>query len=897
MTKQQLGGAADLRLSWPGKTVRASETPETTPTPIAPRVATRIAPPPTPAAAPVGEPTFGRAWEAGIEAMLPLPVPEPMLPPLEITEVPRALEISAPLYDELHDHATEAIPTPARTLIWGAGEIPTFSYLAGAAGCGKTYAVRQLAEEVSGLELVATTGIAAINIGGTTINSLLGYFDTRSLQEKWMDGRLRATLGKAWRSGLRILALDEVSMMDGDQLTYLKQAIDEVNTKGYVTKSRVEAEWEEQFGTPNLKLLLVGDFAQLPPVKAPFAFESPEWEPFGAHTTTLTQVRRQADADFILALRAARLGDARTVLDYFGASLQRETDQTFPGTTLLAKNESVDKYNWLRLSKLTTTEVIFPSRRDGELRPEWGGPPKPSKDWGIPDRLVLKPGALVMILANEKVPGTRDLLFVNGDLGEVVEIGETKDRVAPPNTARAKGQFPSVFIRLQRTGQVVEVNYIRREKVIPCDSGRRTELRRLGQEDRLREDGRQECVGWVEYLPVRVAYATTVHKCVAASTRMQTLRRGVRSIDELHEGDYLPTGVVQAVARTLRSAYRITTALGYSVIASADHRWVTESGLRETRALVVGEDRLQLAVGRPSGGQEFDEETAYWLGLLIGDGCYTDREDGTLHFTCLDHPELGEAFQRGAIKLGAKRCSWRKDRRGLHTTSRTVRQLLEGWGVDYVLAPAKRIPTRIWEAQSAAWGAFLRGLFDTDGSVGRSGVIFCTASQGLAQDVHELLLLLGVVARCQRYPGRQDPYYQVYIPARGLAAFRAHVGLRAVKKVRRLAETLPNRASLAMDGFDVVTAVDDLGIEIPMVDIEITAPHLTGFGPFVGHNSQGLSLDQVQVTLGDHFFKTPGMVYVALSRARTPQGLRLVGSAAMLAERCTVNPKLVGRFL
>jgi ATP-dependent exoDNAse (exonuclease V) alpha subunit len=58
------------------------------------------------------------------------------------------------------------------------------------------------------------------------------------------------------------------------------------------------------------------------------------------------------------------------------------------------------------------------------------------------------------------------------------------------------------------------------------------------------------------------------------------------------------------------------------------------------------------------------------------------------------------------------------------------------------------------------------------------------------------------------------------------------------------------------------------------------------------HKSQGLSLDAVQVNIRDNFFKSPGMLYVALSRCRTSEGLRLVGSEAALVERCAADPRL-----
>lgn len=382
--------------------------------------------------------------------------------------------------------------------LWAGGKPPTFAYLAGAAGSGKTFLAKQWAEEVAGVELCATTGIAAINLGGTTINALLGYFDTKSLQDAYIQGSLRARLGRLWRSGVRHLVVDEVSMLDADQLTDLKRAIDEVNTKDYVLQSKAEQEWQEEFGAPEMSMMLVGDFCQLPPVKAEFAFESPEWPAFDRHTITLTEIRRQADEDFILALRAARIGDAGTVLDYFAGKLHATTDDRFEGSTLLAKNESVDRYNRLRMDRVKGREVQFASRREGEQRSEWGNPKKPPETWGIPQTLILKIGALVMILANRKiVAGTNLFEYVNGDLGEVVDVQDG-------------GR--TCLVRLQRTGGVARVQYVRREKLQPLDSGRRKELRAAGRQDAISADGKFEIIGWCEYMPIRVAFGTTVHK-------------------------------------------------------------------------------------------------------------------------------------------------------------------------------------------------------------------------------------------------------------------------------------------------------------------------------------------------------------------------------------------------
>jgi hypothetical protein len=377
--------------------------------------------------------------------------------------------------------------------LWGA-VWPPFTYLAGAAGSGKTFAMKDAARQRPGLLLCATTGIAAINLGGTTVNAQLGYFDTKSLQESWTNGFLAARLGKLWKAGVRRLVLDEVSMLDGDQLTYLVKAIEEVNGRGYVLSKR---EAEDESGPPNLGLTLVGDFAQLPPVKAPFAFESTEWDRFEPNTITLTEIKRQADPAFIEALRAARRGDGRAALAFFGPTLQTETDDRFEGPTLLAKNEAVDRYNWLRLNRLTGADIHFASSREGKQRSEWGNPDKPPNTWGIPPRLHLKIGALVMILANKRFPMGTGFEYVNGDLGELMDADE---------------EHHVAYVTLQRTGQDVAVDYVRREVLIPMDSARRKELIALGQAEKIADGGKWEIAGWISYMPLRVAYASTVHK-------------------------------------------------------------------------------------------------------------------------------------------------------------------------------------------------------------------------------------------------------------------------------------------------------------------------------------------------------------------------------------------------
>src|SRR5207249_7767204 len=123
------------------------------------------------------------------------------------------------------------------------------------------------------------------------------------------------------------------------------------------------------------------------------------------------------------ALRQARLGNGKGVLDYFAGRIHRQTDDDFPGPTLLARNEQVDRYNWLRLARVSGQDLYYESRREGKQRSEWGHPDKPPTTWGIPLRLHVKIGAPVMILANRRRSGPppQPFEYVNGDLGTVVD--------------------------------------------------------------------------------------------------------------------------------------------------------------------------------------------------------------------------------------------------------------------------------------------------------------------------------------------------------------------------------------------------------------------------------------------------------------------------------------------
>ncbi|HET9253879.1 MAG TPA: PIF1 family ATP-dependent DNA helicase [Pseudonocardiaceae bacterium] len=371
---------------------------------------------------------------------------------------------------------------------FGPASEPQFLYLAGDAGTGKSYTVQERERRYTDAVLLATTGIAAINLSGTTLNSCLRYFDTISMQQEFELGRLGAALRQLYVAGVRRLCIDEVSMMDGKQLDILKLAVDELNERR-VKKAYPHPNDPEQMG-----ITLTGDFGQLPPVgmdkkKIPpeerpiWAFQASCWKAFAANTITLREQHRQTDTDFLVAVNQLRRGD-KACVDYFQRFLSPQEDANYNGSTVLATNLEVDRYNKLRMLRLKGEPFFYDSHRTGDPK-LWPG------EWrNIPEQLELKTGALVMILANGyNTEG--GMVYANGDLGYVQD--------------RLQGPFgPLLAVKLLRGKQdIVYVHEVIRERLKPG-------ARRMLKKGEVRNP--DDVLATVEYMPVRVAYATTVHK-------------------------------------------------------------------------------------------------------------------------------------------------------------------------------------------------------------------------------------------------------------------------------------------------------------------------------------------------------------------------------------------------
>ena len=165
-------------------------------------------------------------------------------------------------------------------------------------------------ETVLPVAVTAPTGLAAFNINGTTIHRLLSLpvehgkpADYSRLQQEQLTV-IRATL-----KDLKLLIIDEISMVSSLTLLYIHLRLTEVMTN------------DEAFG--GISIVCFGDFLQLPPVKGNQQFESVTareakqrlgavsslalWEKFGYDELTIN-MRQNSDAAYASLLSNVRHG-------------------------------------------------------------------------------------------------------------------------------------------------------------------------------------------------------------------------------------------------------------------------------------------------------------------------------------------------------------------------------------------------------------------------------------------------------------------------------------------------------------------------------------------------------------------------------------------------------------
>ena len=260
---------------------------------------------------------------------------------------------------------------------------------------------------------------------------------------------------------------------------------------------------------------------------------------------------------------------------------------------------------------------------------------------------------------------------------------------------------------------------------------------------------------------------------------------------------------------------RVTTRLGLEIQATPEHpllslrsdgvlEWARTDGLRVGDFVAVqrgqemfGSETAIRFEYRPNGPYDhakpiaidrLDEELAYLLGVLTGDGCLTFRSRVILSSA---DPEIVERFRAFADRLGLTVFRNGGDRPYDYIiASARLYQLLIGLGMSSGKAATKCVPEAVLRAPRDIVRAFLSGLFDSDGTTERRAGCpsLCSASRRLVDEVQIALLNFGILSarRTRRvaYRGTIKEYHELEM--RGAEAERFHtvIGFGLARKQR-----------------------------------------------------------------------------------------------------------------
>ena len=282
--------------------------------------------------------------------------------------------------------------------------------MTGEPGAGKTYVLNQYIAwlEAAGLTVAVTasTGIAATHIGGMTIHSWSGIGIKDSLSPYDLENILgNEKLIKRMKQA-NVLVIDEISMLDGRTLDMVDKILRNVFQK------------QEAFG--GLQVILVGDFFQLPPVtrqgdQMRYAFESYAWQGLKPLVCYITEQYRQEDEMLLSLLSSIRRNEIEE--DHY-TLLQEQTEIAFENvepTRLYTHNADVDAVNAQKLAELPGTARTYRMQGTGR-KPLVEGL---VKNCLSPETLTLKEDAMVMCTKNNFEEG-----YVNGTLARVVRFEE-----------------------------------------------------------------------------------------------------------------------------------------------------------------------------------------------------------------------------------------------------------------------------------------------------------------------------------------------------------------------------------------------------------------------------------------------------------------------------------------
>lgn len=288
-------------------------------------------------------------------------------------------------------------------------------FITGGAGSGKSYLLNFLKKHYShsGLEITASTGISAVNVGGSTIHSWAGIGLANLPIEKIIENLFSAKFARVRKKikNTKSLAIDEISMVSLEVLEILDQVFKAVRGN--------------DLPMGGIQMLFFGDFLQLPPIgknnEANFCFQSKVWQSLDLKTFVLEEIFRQDDVKFINILNNVRFGSLsqEDILELKKRVDAIDNNLSIKPTILSTHNYKVDQINQNQINHIPQKVETFVAEYFGnETKIEFL-----KKNSIVPQLLQLKIGAQVMMIKNTYQKEG----IVNGSLGIVIGFSPKKN--------------------------------------------------------------------------------------------------------------------------------------------------------------------------------------------------------------------------------------------------------------------------------------------------------------------------------------------------------------------------------------------------------------------------------------------------------------------------------------
>lgn len=354
-------------------------------------------------------------------------------------------------------------------------------FLTGKAGTGKSTFLKYICNHTKKKYVVlAPTGIAAINAGGVTLHSFFKLPFRPMLPD---DPDLSLSHGRIFEffkypkekrkiiAEVDLIIIDEISMVRADIIDCVDRIL-----RVYSGNMRLP------FG--GKQLLFVGDVFQLEPVvpsdqkeilslfyASPFFFSARVFKDINLVPIELQKVYRQTDSVFINILdrirnNAARKQELDTLNGRYFPSFEPQNEDMY--ITLATRRDQVDFINEKKLAELPGEEYVSVGKIEGDF---------PESSLPTQLNLSIKEQAQVIFIDNDY-----ERRWVNGTIGMVSGINENGN----------------VYVLLE-SGV---------EHLVEPTSWRNYKYKYNEKEKRIEE----EIVGTFEQLPIRLAWAITVHK-------------------------------------------------------------------------------------------------------------------------------------------------------------------------------------------------------------------------------------------------------------------------------------------------------------------------------------------------------------------------------------------------